>query len=565
MKMIQRDEARNTRPALVAGFFYLLSVYFLLFFGLGQRSLIGSEDRWAEIARNMRMYGDWFHPIINGEVYFDKPLLSYWLIVLASYCTNGLSELSVRLPGAVSALITLFCSYTIAREWFDRRVAWLSVCLSITSYGFLFWSHTASAELSNLALITMAVAWFVVRRERTDFSSYLVFYLLCAVGCQLKGLTALVVPLLVILPHLLRHRMWRSHLNIAHFLAAGISLSVFLLPYLGASSHPLPSGIEAQQNHLSGLDLLVRENIVRFFKPFDHVGPFYSYLYEVPRILFPWMFLFLAGLFHFWSRYKKLGESHRWLLEAIALVFLFFTFSGSRRWYYILPIMPLCMILSSSYLLEDEGQKWRRLVMQLTCAVLVAGAALLLVFPLVIHFYSSDLPIPTDFLVGSASIGIGTVVLILLHKYRANDLRKLTCIDSSLPVLMPFLLLVATIEMSVIFSLVLPGTDSYRQLKPFAQSLSRRLAPTDQLSFFGATNTALTYYLNVNHAIPVVRSRNDLSDSRGKWIIIAEKADLERLFSEFPNLRSAPPVLREKQTASNALFDNSGLVAYRLN
>ena len=563
--MTEDNTTSNTRRALAINLFLFLSVFFLLFFALGQRALWGSEDRWGEIARNMRLYGDWFHPIINGEVYFDKPLLSYWLIVLASYCAGGLSEWTVRLPGALSALLTLFCSYKIAQELFGHRVAWLSACLIITSYGFLFWSHTASAELSNLALIMAAVAWFVLRRERTDFSSYLIFYLLCAVGCQLKGLTALVVPLLVLLPHVLRHRTWRSHLNTAHFLALGISLGVFFLPYLGASLHPLPAGIEAQQNHLSGLGLLVRENIVRFFEPFDHVDPFYSYLYELPRILFPWMFLFLAGLFHFGSQYRKLDESHRWLLEAIALIFLFFTFSGSRRWYYILPIMPFCMILSSSYLLAGGGKKVRKLAMQLTHLVLAASAALLLVLPLAIHLYFSGLPIPTDFFVGSALTGIGTVALVLLRKYRANDLLRLIRTDGSLSDQVPFLFLIAAMEMTVIFGFVLPGADSYRQQKPFALSLSRQLTPADQLSFFGATNTSLAYYLNVDHAIPVVHSRSDLSDTGRKWIIITERANLERLFREFPDLRSAIPVLREKQTVGRALLENSGLTAYRLN
>lgn len=193
-------ESRLTEQSVMPRLFCLAAVFFLLFYGLGDRSLAGSEDRWAEIARNMLLHKDWFHPVINGEVYFDKPLLSYWFIVLAAFCTQALNEFAVRLPGAIAGLLTLVCSYQIASAWFDRRVAWLSVCLIITSYGFLFWTHTASAEISNLALITAAVAWFVDRRERTDFTSCLVFYLLCAMGSQLKGLTAFVVPILVIAP-----------------------------------------------------------------------------------------------------------------------------------------------------------------------------------------------------------------------------------------------------------------------------------------------------------------------------------------------------------------------------
>ena len=67
---------RRCWPPAMIGLFYFAAVFFLVFFGLGQKSLSGSEDRWAEIARNMLLHHDWFHPTINGEIYFDKPLLS---------------------------------------------------------------------------------------------------------------------------------------------------------------------------------------------------------------------------------------------------------------------------------------------------------------------------------------------------------------------------------------------------------------------------------------------------------------------------------------------------------
>jgi len=555
---------RVTRATLAAKSFYILVVFFLLFFALGQRALSGSEDRWGEIARNMLLYRDWFHPIIDDEIYFDKPLLSYWLIVLVSYCTRGLSELAIRLPGAISALLTLLCSYKIAQEVFDRRVAWLSVCLIITSYGFLFWSHTASAELSNLALIATAVAWSIHRRERSDFSSYLVFYLICAIGCQLKGLTAIVVPILAIAPYVLRHGTWKSHINMAHVIALIISIGVFLLPYFGASLQPLPPGIEAQHNHLSGLELLIRENVVRFFAPFDHVAPFYSYVYELPRILFPWMFLFIAALFHYWPRYRKLGESHRWLLEVIAIVFIFFSLSGSRRWYYILPIMPFCMILSSSYLLEVGELKWRRIVTRSTLLVLSITAVLLLAVPLAAYVYTGSQTIPTDFLIGSALVGISAIALLALWQNRRNARLQGFLTKDTPPGPMHILLLIATIEMSIIFGLVLPGADSYRQLKPFALTLSAQMSDDDRLALYKRPNTDLAYYLNFRKLIPVVHSEAELSGSSNRWTLISEEADIDDLSRDFPSLETATPLLREKQQINKASFGENNLVAYRL-
>jgi len=545
--------------------FYLLVVFFLLFFALGQKSFAGSEDRWAEIARNMLLHHDWFHPVINGEVYFDKPLLSYWFITIAAFFTQTLNEFTVRLPGALTGLLTLFCSYKIAVEWFDRRIGWLSVGLIIASYGFLFWTHTASAELSNLAFITAAVAWFVRRRDQTDFVSYLVFYLICAAGSQLKGLTASVVPILVITPYILREKRWKAHLNIAHLGALIVAVGLFLLPYLGATVSALPTGVEAQHNQLSGLDLLIRENIVRFFHPFDHVDPFYSYLYQVPRIVFPWTFLLLAALVNVIPQYRKLGQSHRWLLEAVGLVFLFFTLSGSRRWYYILPIMPFCMMLIAAYMAEARESKWRRPAALATLFTLGSSAVLLILFPVIARIVMKHEALPMTFWIGSATTLLGAGLIALLGKYRKSVLSRITGVDTELShYFMPTLLLLSVLVLGVVFDFVLPGADSYRQVKPFALSLAQQMKPEDKLAVYKRPNSTLDFYLNSPNAIPVINTRSDIAPSAGGWVIVTEKKDTESLFTELPELKTAEPILQVKQISGKLFSEKTNLMAYRL-
>ena len=548
------------------GLFYFAAVFFLVFFGLGQKSLSGSEDRWAEIARNMLLHHDWFHPTINGEIYFDKPLLSYWLIGLFATLTQTLNEFTVRLPGALTGLLTLFCAYKIAVDLFDRRTAWLCCCLIITSYGFLFWTHTASAEISNMALITAAVAWFVDRRERTDFWSYLVFYVICAVGSQLKGLTAVVVPLLVIAPWLLREGRWRAHVNGYHLAALVVASLFFLLPYLGASLQPLPPGVEAQRNQLSGIDLLIRENIVRFFNPFDHDDPFYSYLYEVPRIVFPWAFLLIAALLSYVPKYATTNRSERWLLDALALVFVFFTLSGSRRWYYILPIMPFCMMLIAAYLAEPGQHRWRRPALVATQVVLYAIAALLIALPVGIGIYAKGTPLPAQFWIGSAAMLLaGALIAAATLGKRAAILERIVGVHSVPSAkALSVVLLLAAIEMTVVFGLVLPGVDSYRQLKPFAVALTRQLQAADQVVFYRHHNTALVFYLNPPGTIAVIENRAQLPSPDSPRVIVAEEANKETLFQDFPELRSAVPLARTQPVSEKLFSEKSKLLAYRL-
>ena len=64
----------------------------MFFARLGARALWASEFRWAEIAREMRLTSRYFWPTINGRVYYDKPLGSYWLVLAAARLTGGLER-----------------------------------------------------------------------------------------------------------------------------------------------------------------------------------------------------------------------------------------------------------------------------------------------------------------------------------------------------------------------------------------------------------------------------------------------------------------------------------------
>jgi 4-amino-4-deoxy-L-arabinose transferase-like glycosyltransferase len=103
------------------------AAFFLLFWAIGHHSLWGAEGRWAEITREMFMSGDFFHPTIGGRPYFDKPLLTYWVIAAFSAITGRLDELILRLPSALAGLLTLVCTVYLGRRLWSRQTGWLAV------------------------------------------------------------------------------------------------------------------------------------------------------------------------------------------------------------------------------------------------------------------------------------------------------------------------------------------------------------------------------------------------------------------------------------------------------
>ena len=112
-----QSQARHDalQQGIVAGFFIL--VLALLWFGtLGTRSLITpDEGRYASLALGMAQSGDWITPRLNGLLYFEKPVLQYWIGALA-FIVFGVNEFAARFwPGLAGFLTVLFTGFTASR------------------------------------------------------------------------------------------------------------------------------------------------------------------------------------------------------------------------------------------------------------------------------------------------------------------------------------------------------------------------------------------------------------------------------------------------------------------
>ena len=153
-----------------------------------------------------------------------------------------------------------------------------------------------------------------------------------------------VVPLVVLgsLPgHEIEHSM-------AVVIIGGL---VYMVPFVLSHLYGSPTYGE------SGLGLVFRENVVRFFQPFDHMGPIYLYLAYLPIYTLPWAPCWILGLWVAVRNWKQIEPNTRWLIWGLGLLFAFFTASGSRRSYYVLPLVPFAQLLAAWWITERMARK----------------------------------------------------------------------------------------------------------------------------------------------------------------------------------------------------------------
>ncbi len=251
----------------------LTAAVVVLIGNLGVVPLLGSEGRWAMICRNMYRSGDIFSPLLGLSLYWDKPLLSYQCVLPFAYLNGGVTEAMIRLPSVISAFLLLLLTFDLARKWFDTRTGLLSMAVLMSSYGFIFWARNAQVEMLNTFFILLSI-WYFMRHKSDQSQGWLyVFGVIMALGANMKGLPAYGVPVFSIILLCIVKKEWPSNLTWRHCVAAmALSLAVYFA---------LPLAAAYFMGTWDPLKLIWQENVVRFFTPFDHKGPIWTYFIRI--------------------------------------------------------------------------------------------------------------------------------------------------------------------------------------------------------------------------------------------------------------------------------------------
>ena len=504
-----------------------ITAVFALFFGLGHYALWGSEDRWAEIAREMILNKNYIHPAINGQVYFDKPLLSYWLIVIVAYIFDYLDEFIARVPSALSALAGIYATVYIGRKLFERKVGLTAAWILLSSMGFLFWGRTAAADMENLAAIVIAVAWFLAREKKAGFFSYILFYLICFLGAMAKGLPALVVPIAIVVPYVLMEGRWKKHLKFSNFLALFTGVAIYFLPFYLASEIDMPAHYFNPASNLSGLELVWQENILRVFNPLDHNHEYwFSYFYHLPRIMAPWIVFLVPAIIMVIIRWKNLNKNDRWLALATLVIFVLFSSSSSRRWYYILPIMPFCSLMIARFLCSASHLKWEKMIIEIVRWAIISIAIIEAISIVFASLWKQifDIDLPWMLLLSTPILGLITLMIMFIDE--RGDRRQIKQF-TGMPKSIGGIILGGTVLMCGLFSFQLPSINKFRSEKPFALKMKSELIniKPENIIVYPKVPVKLIFYMGLNRPVHVVSNIEDMREiidgTTGKFAIVS--------------------------------------------
>src|SRR5262249_56412760 len=130
------------------------------------------EGRKAEVGRERLELGRWAVPHFNPPPYLDKPARLFWPGG-GSFAVAGVNEFAARLPAAVSAIVTIALTYSLARRLTDGPRAILAAAVFATAPLVLVFARLVIFDMPLTAFITLAL-WCLVRARLAGGAAWLI-------------------------------------------------------------------------------------------------------------------------------------------------------------------------------------------------------------------------------------------------------------------------------------------------------------------------------------------------------------------------------------------------------
>ena len=340
---------------LALSLFILCLITLLPFLGITEFNTKG-EPREAVVAVSMLNQDNWILPVNNGADIPYKPPFFHWCIAALSLPQGYVSELTSRLPSALSLIAMVMCGFLFFAKRKNKMTALVAALLTLTSIEVHRSAIVCRVDMMLTAFIVLALFLLYKWYER-DCKGIPVLAILCMSGAMCtKGPIGVVLPLLVMGVFLLiRGKKFLPLFG--KFFAFGIlALILPLMWYISAY----------QQGGQHFLDLVMEENLGRFLGKMSyesHENPvWYNFMTVIVGWL-PWTLLLLVSLFSLkyhkvrfslrsaWDKVRNADPLNLFVWLSVIVIFVFYCIPKSKRSVYLLPIYPFMAYLIAEYLI----------------------------------------------------------------------------------------------------------------------------------------------------------------------------------------------------------------------
>jgi 4-amino-4-deoxy-L-arabinose transferase-like glycosyltransferase len=442
--------------------------------------LDADEGRNAEVGREMAATNDYVMPRLDGLPYLDKPVV-YFAAEAAAMEVLGPTEVAARLPAYLFTLATAGLLFWFARKVWGGDAPWVAAIVFLSMPLVIAFARTVifDSALTFFAIAALAAFYFAVEERAARWS--IPAWAAMGLAMITKGPVTFVLVLFVAIPFAWRRKALRKL-----FHPAGLLLfAAVIAPWVWGVSQVVPEFLRY---------VLVTETAQRMATgALKRTGPPW---YFIPYLVgggLPWSFVALFNWKRFnWRRPERPDPALLYWILAIAIPFLFFSMSQSKRPQYILPLMPALALLIARI--------WEEARTRASAVVLATLGGLLLVATPFLHHarMKPELMAVADF----TAIAFGIVFALGGLAAMLSRRREIVLVALTLPV----------VAIPLLADPMLRAIALRRSAKAFAEQLAPTLTPSTRLIGVEAVTGSMAFYLQ-RPVLVVTRDASELTSN----------------------------------------------------
>ncbi|HLX81164.1 MAG TPA: glycosyltransferase family 39 protein [Burkholderiales bacterium] len=310
------------------------------------------ETRYASVAWEMWLRGDFLVPYVNGEPYSHKPPLLFWLIQ-AGWAVFGVNDWWPRLVAPLCALAAIPLLLKLEKLLWDEKQEQNSYSIWVL-FGTLLFASFITLVMFDLLLMLCAMAGMigVLYLSKNQFKGVLWLGAGIGLGVLAKG----PVILLHVLPAACAAPWWAPSLKGK---LGRWYLDIFLGVLLGAAlalAWALPAAYFGGEEYSRAI--FWGQTAGRVSESFAHRSPWWYYLPLLPLIFFPW-FVWPR----FWRGISVKDQGQKFLAAWLLLALLGFSLVSGKQAKYLVPLLPAFALLAGHALarLKSPPRWWEML------------------------------------------------------------------------------------------------------------------------------------------------------------------------------------------------------------
>ena len=306
----------------------------------------------------------WFQ---NSNKFWSKPPLLFWMLM--PFYKFNISEFSGRFPIAVFSIFALVGFYILLTRLISRKSAIISTFVLMLSPQYYMLSRQIMVDLpfvalNTIAMLCMAVYYFgnigedekiFKKIARKDFYLWL-FYFFEGWAFLAKGLLSILIPGVSLFIFMVFTRnfgyffAWK-HLK-KHLIGMVIYLAV-VMPWFGY--------MWASEGKSFFDTFIIYHHFKRTAGEIHKPNDLYTlYIRILGYAMFPWSAFIPAAVYSFMTKKEENSEKIKKLFFFSSFIgpFLFFSFSSTKFYHYIAPVVPFIVIFLGIYIEKLWENRW---------------------------------------------------------------------------------------------------------------------------------------------------------------------------------------------------------------